>query len=115
MILCSDRESIGGEMKEKILPCPFCGSKDIEINKVTRCYGLDCDDLVYYVAECKLCGCRHTENVVDSFRKFTKYAIEDLRKDPSLEAQAHDEYYDYLERVRSETIQLWNTRVSVKI
>ncbi len=98
-------------MNHDIKPCPFCGAKGELKEGSTPSSGdgyyMGQD---YFIIECVGCGARSGDVNYDFLRDFTDYTVNDFRKNPVLRAKVDDEYLEYKEEKRVETVSLWNNR-----
>jgi len=82
-----------------VLPCPFCGNTPI-FPKAKDVFG------TYYEAGCEKCGIASISIQISDF--FDDYKIDSVHD--SWDNKAMQYGLEYIDEVRQESIELWNTR-----
>lgn len=97
---------------DKLLPCPFCGSKETELYDVQNYASGDEYSVSsqYISCRCDTCGARSGKVAYDFFNRFSKHTVEEFRRNNLLRAREDERYEQYVNERKALSVQKWNTR-----
>lgn len=95
---------------EELKPCPFCGSKDVELECRMWCngYGEYSHDNLHVM--CHNCYAQGPNIHRETFSGRTKYGYKYLTRHPELRKKLDEQYEEYKEQKKQQAIDAWNKR-----
>jgi len=92
-------------------PCPFCGAK--AVHDITLDRGSSDGYVLSSDSHCIICVKCHAQSAKlrqAPLCEFAPHTVAQYRANPILRARVEDEYEQYIEKLRRDVAQLWNTR-----
>ena len=96
----------------EIKKCPFCGSEAEIYNGTWENPNPGYSGRDYFCVECKSCKSRGVTIPFDYMNSFSKYTVEDFRRNHFLRAKEDDLYELYKIEKQQEAMSKWNERVA---
>ena len=98
-------------MTDTIKECPFCGGVPKIEKRTFENPNAGYSGSDYYLVVCTKCEATGKYEVFEYFSMFSKYSVEEFRKNNALRSREEDKYDEYLEVIKQKAIENWNKRI----